>query len=92
MIIMNIAEWIANIFILGIAGLVWVAVIFGSMLVISVIIKTVKEFKNDWFYRQINRKRGWVFNNVFTTALRFGFVKYFFSNNKIGDYNGISTT
>ena len=47
MIIMNIAEWIANVFILGVAGLIWVAVIFGSMLVISVIIKTVKEFKDD---------------------------------------------
>mgnify|MGYP003149906402 CR=1 FL=1 len=58
MIIMNISEWIANIFILGIAGLVWVAVIFGSMLVVSVIIKTVKEFINDRFNRQINRKCG----------------------------------
>ena len=47
MIIMNIAEWIANIFILGIAGLVWVAVIFGSMLVVSIITKTIKEFVND---------------------------------------------
>jgi len=47
MIIMNIAEWIANIFILGIAGLVWVAVVFGSMLVVSIITKTVKEFIND---------------------------------------------
>jgi len=47
MIVMNIAEWIANIFILGIAGLVWVAVIFGSMLVVSIIVKTIKEFIND---------------------------------------------
>ena len=47
MIIMNIAEWIANIFILGIAGLVWVAVVFGSMLVLSIVTKTVKEFIND---------------------------------------------
>lgn len=47
MIIMNIAEWIANVFILGVAGLIWVAVVFGSMLVISVIVKTIKEFKND---------------------------------------------
>ena len=43
MIIMNIAEWIANIFILGVAGLIWVAVIFGAMLIISVINKAVKE-------------------------------------------------
>ena len=47
MIIMNISEWIANIFILGIAGLIWVAVIFGSMLVVSIITKTIKEFIND---------------------------------------------
>jgi len=47
MIIMNIAEWIANIFILGISGLIWVAVIFGSMLVISIVTKTVKEIIND---------------------------------------------
>ena len=43
MIIMNIAEWIANIFILGVAGLIWVAVIFGAMLIISIINKAVKE-------------------------------------------------
>mgnify|MGYP003633465688 FL=1 len=47
MIVMNIAEWIANVFILGIAGLVWVAAIFGSMLVCSIITKTIKEFIND---------------------------------------------
>jgi hypothetical protein len=43
MIIMNLAEWVANIFILGIAGLIWIAVIFGAMLIISVINKAVKE-------------------------------------------------
>ena len=43
MIVMNLAEWVANIFILGIAGLIWVAVIFGAMLIISVINKAVKE-------------------------------------------------
>ena len=41
MIVMNLAEWVANIFILGIAGLIWVAVIFGAMLIISVINKAV---------------------------------------------------
>ena len=85
MIIMNISEWIANIFILGIAGLVWVAVIFGSMLVVSIIVKTVKEFINDWFHRQINRRCGWVSNDVFTTALRFSFIEYIFSNHNIGE-------
>ena len=43
MIIMNLAEWVANIFILGIAGLIWIAVIFGAMLILSVINKAVKE-------------------------------------------------
>ena len=42
MIVMNIAEWIGNIFILGIAGLIWVIVIFGAMMIIAVINKTVK--------------------------------------------------
>ena len=45
--IVTIAEWIANVLILGIAGLVWVAVIFGSMLVISILTKTIKGFIND---------------------------------------------
>ena len=43
MIIMNLAEWVANVFILGIAGLIWVGVIFGVMLIISIIKKAVKE-------------------------------------------------
>tara|TARA_R110000803_G_scaffold70717_2_gene133716 strand:+ start:1827 stop:1970 length:144 start_codon:yes stop_codon:yes gene_type:complete len=46
MIVMNIAEWIANILILGVAGLVWVAVVFGIMLVVSIITKTLKEIIN----------------------------------------------
>lgn len=43
MIVMNIAEWIGNIFILGIAGLIWVLVIFGIMMIISMLNKTIKE-------------------------------------------------
>ena len=43
MIIMNIAEWIGNLFILGIAGLIWVLVIFGVMMIISMFNKTIKE-------------------------------------------------
>ena len=43
MIIMNIAEWIANIFILGIAALLWVLVVFGAMMVVSVLNKSIKE-------------------------------------------------
>tara|TARA_R100000458_G_C8262625_1_gene237988 strand:+ start:493 stop:639 length:147 start_codon:yes stop_codon:yes gene_type:complete len=37
MIIMNIAEWIANLFILGIAGLIWVIVLFGVLLLINIV-------------------------------------------------------
>ena len=43
MIIMNIAEWIGNLFILGIAGFIWVLVIFGVMMIISMLNKTIKE-------------------------------------------------
>ena len=43
MIIMNIAEWIANIFILGIAALLWVLVVFGAMMIVSVLNKSIKE-------------------------------------------------
>ena len=43
MIVMNIAEWIGNTFILGIAGLIWVLVIFGVMMIISMLNKTIKE-------------------------------------------------
>jgi|TARA_Y100000401_G_scaffold44835_1_gene34379 uncharacterized membrane protein len=43
MIVMNIAEWIGNTFILGIAALIWVLVIFGAMMIISMLNKTIKE-------------------------------------------------
>jgi len=43
MIVMNIAEWIGNTFILGIASLIWVLVIFGVMIIISMLNKTIKE-------------------------------------------------
>ena len=53
MIVMNIAEWIVNLFILGIAGLIWVMVIFGAMLVLSILNKTIKEFINDFHGKNI---------------------------------------
>tara|TARA_R110002012_G_C11575404_1_gene604832 strand:+ start:913 stop:1053 length:141 start_codon:yes stop_codon:yes gene_type:complete len=43
MIIMNIAEWIANLFILGIASLLWVLVVFGAMMAVSILNKMIKE-------------------------------------------------
>ncbi len=47
MIIMGIAEWIANIFILGIAACLWVAAIFGGMMIASLITNKIKEFNNE---------------------------------------------
>jgi len=41
MIVTDIAEWIANLFILGLAGVVWIIVIFG--LIISIINKWIKD-------------------------------------------------
>jgi len=35
MIIMNIAEWIANLLILGLATLIWIISIFGCCMLIS---------------------------------------------------------
>ena len=43
MIIMNIAEWIGNFFILGIAALIWVLGVFAVMMIISMLNKTIKE-------------------------------------------------
>tara|TARA_R100001443_G_scaffold59147_2_gene69518 strand:- start:41 stop:184 length:144 start_codon:yes stop_codon:yes gene_type:complete len=47
MIVMNIAEWIANLFILGIAALIWVLVAFGIMMIVSLFIRAIKEYQND---------------------------------------------
>ena len=40
MIVMDIAEWIANLFILGIASLLWIIVAFGLMMLLSILNKT----------------------------------------------------
>ena len=45
MIIMNIAEWIATLLILGIAAGIWVATIFGAMLVVITLIDGYKKLK-----------------------------------------------
>ena len=48
MIIMNIAEWIANIFILGIAALIWVVVLFGVCMLINIVTEyTKRTFKGE---------------------------------------------
>jgi len=43
MIVTDIAEWIANLFILGLAGVVWIIVIFGLIIIISIINKWIKD-------------------------------------------------
>ncbi len=43
MIVLNIAEWIANLLILGLAGFIWFVVIFGFMMLISVAVRGIKE-------------------------------------------------
>tara|TARA_R110000744_G_scaffold361699_4_gene469554 strand:- start:2792 stop:2938 length:147 start_codon:yes stop_codon:yes gene_type:complete len=47
MIVLNIAEWIANLFILGLAGVIWVVVVFGIMMLLSIANRTIKEFTNE---------------------------------------------
>jgi|TARA_R100000789_G_C2935330_1_gene130408 hypothetical protein len=45
MLTLNIAEWIANILILGIAAIMWLIAIFGCMLIIMTLIDRYKKFK-----------------------------------------------
>tara|TARA_R100001377_G_scaffold32063_1_gene17528 strand:+ start:169 stop:309 length:141 start_codon:yes stop_codon:yes gene_type:complete len=45
MVIMNIAEWIANLLILGIAVGIWVIAIFGIMLITVTLINGYKKLK-----------------------------------------------
>ena len=47
MIVFNIAEWIANIFILGIAGLIWAITIFLFMLIFYAVNKIIKGLFNE---------------------------------------------
>tara|TARA_R110002020_G_scaffold230845_4_gene441996 strand:- start:6748 stop:6891 length:144 start_codon:yes stop_codon:yes gene_type:complete len=44
MLVLDIAEWIANIFILGIAALIWVVSIFILMILASLVTERVKEY------------------------------------------------
>ena len=43
MLIFNIAEWVANVFILGLGVVLWVIAIFGIIMVVSIINKSIKE-------------------------------------------------
>lgn len=44
MIVLNIAEWIANLLVLGIAMVLWVLGIFLSLMLLSIIKKWIDEF------------------------------------------------
>jgi hypothetical protein len=43
MIIMDVAEWIANFFILGIATVLWLFVVFGIMMISSIIKRIIRD-------------------------------------------------
>jgi len=52
MIVTDIAEWIANLFILGLAGMIWVIVIFGVMMIISIINRWIKDIiEKEWSWK-----------------------------------------
>lgn len=44
MLVLNIAEWIANLFILGIAALIWVISLFMMLLLVSLITERIKKY------------------------------------------------
>jgi hypothetical protein len=44
MLVFNIAEWIANLFILGIAALIWVISLFIMLLLVSIITDRIKKY------------------------------------------------
>jgi len=44
MLVLNIAEWIANLFILGIAAFIWVISLFIMLLLVSVITDRIKKY------------------------------------------------
>tara|TARA_R100000742_G_C4255492_1_gene73433 strand:- start:179 stop:322 length:144 start_codon:yes stop_codon:yes gene_type:complete len=44
MLVLDIAEWIANFFILGIAALIWVIAVFITMALFSVIIERIQKY------------------------------------------------
>ena len=46
MLVLDIAEWIANIFILGIAALIWVISIFILMILASLVIERINKILN----------------------------------------------
>jgi hypothetical protein len=46
MIVLNIAEWIANLLILGISALIWFVALFGFAMLLSIFYNYVREVTN----------------------------------------------
>lgn len=44
MLVLNIAEWIANLFILGIAALIWVISLFMMLLLVTLLTERIKKY------------------------------------------------
>lgn len=44
MLVLDIAEWIANFFIFGIAAFIWVITVFITMALFSVIIERIQKY------------------------------------------------
>jgi len=44
MLVLNIAEWIANLFILGIAALIWVISLFMMLLLVTLLAERIKKY------------------------------------------------
>lgn len=44
MLVLDVAEWIANLFILGIAALIWVISLFMMLLLVSLITERIKKY------------------------------------------------
>jgi len=44
MLVLNVAEWIANLFILGIAALIWVISLFMMLLLVSILAERIKKY------------------------------------------------
>ena len=47
MIVINLAEWVINLFILSIAALIWVLVILGTMMIFSIMYEMIKGVLHD---------------------------------------------
>ena len=47
MIVVDIAGWIANIFILGLAAMIWLTLILGVVILVALLIRQVKRLSND---------------------------------------------